>query len=291
MVDGEWDVTKGMVKKFFSAIKQKKEEKRQNKLNIQKQLDELENLIKPIIRDATKIIPHRKELIPEGTNLQNHFGGLPYFEKGKEWPVNKKGEKMGFVMQIFNTDGICLPPEIKLLQFFYDFEHIARRDEGWHVRIYENLNTENVVIMEHPTDEYYYSAAYCEIEFVPIKSLPDEDYLYDYSEEASSLSVRINGAHPMKKVKSNGRIYEQYTFNSYWHLIKKLNVEMMGDGSLLGGYAWPTQGDPTPEDKDFVMLFQIDSEDEAGLHWVDMGRVYAFYNPKTKEICFEIQFH
>jgi len=252
-------------------------------------LDDLENLVKPLIKNATKIIPHRKKPMPEGTNLKSHFNGQPYFEKGEQWPKTKDGEQMYFIFQVFNTGEINLPENIKLVQFYYDLDgnipHSIETEDGyyceegsWLVKIYETIDTANSVIIENPETDR--SGLYCEIEFVPIKSLPED--LQSYNESAYSLSCKIDEAH----LQSNNR-----RFNSYWHIIDKLKVEMVNDGSQIGGYCWPTQGDPTPDDRDFVLLFQIDSEDEAGLHWVDMGRVYAFYNPKTKKVLFEIQFH
>ncbi|MGC4041524.1 MAG: DUF1963 domain-containing protein [Flavobacterium sp.] len=50
----------------------------------------------------------------------------------------------------------------------------------------------------------------------------------------------------------------------------------------------------TPEDKNgrkSELLFQIDSEDEAGLLWGDVGLVYVFYDSLDKSITFELQCH
>jgi len=38
------------------------------------------------------------------------------------------------------------------------------------------------------------------------------------------------------------------------------------------------------KDKDFQLLFQFDSEDEAGLHWTDCGLVYVFIIQKPKKL-------
>jgi len=39
--------------------------------------------------------------------------------------------------------------------------------------------------------------------------------------------------------------------------------------------------------KGFDFIFQIDSEDEAGIMWSDCGMVHVFYNSKTKQFIFE----
>ena len=115
---------------------------------------------------------------------------------------------------------------------------------------------------------------YCEIEYEPIKSLPDDEW---YDETVKMLCEKINGESKKKN------------FDSYCHVANKLKCEK-DFISKLGGYPNWLQGDATPDDKDYQFLFQIDSEDEAGLHWVDCGMVYVFYNPKTKDIIFEIQY-
>ena len=39
------------------------------------------------------------------------------------------------------------------------------------------------------------------------------------------------------------------------------------------------------------LLFQIDSEDNAGLMWGDVGLIYVFYDNETQKIEFILQCH
>jgi len=61
--------------------------------------------------------------------------------------------------------------------------------------------------------------------------------------------------------------------------------------SQLGGYAQWIWSNCEPGDEDFFLLFQLDSEREAGLMWYDSGFVYVFYNPKTKQTELIMQYY
>ena len=238
-----------------------------------KTIDDLENLVKPLIKDATKIILKRQEKMPENTQLKSQFGGQPYFEKGEHWPMAKNGEKLEFVFQIFNEEGLIIPEKIKLIQFYYDFDSDEliwdTEDDGWLVKIYENIDKDNCVIIEKP--EELDTVKYFDIEYEKVKSLPDWEGISTFCDNASKLSCVLN---------------EDAPWVNYDNTVEKLIGEQ-NMYSQLGGYAQWIQGGRAH--KDFVFLFQIDSEEDAGLYWSDVGMIYVFYNCKTKEIKFELQ--
>ena len=240
-----------------------------DKLNL-KTIDDLENLLKPLLLDAAKLTVKRAEM-PEETQLKSHFGGQPYFEKGEEWPENEDGEPLHFVFQFFNTKGKYLPDNIKLIQFYYDFEEKRpwfSEDDGWLVKVYEQLDKDNMITIEKP--EELWDRHYCEIKTRTIKSLPHWYNLEMYDKNADMLCDVLEEENP------------------YWKVTSKLKAAHNLQ-SQVGGYPHWLQGSAHPKDKDFIFLFQIDSEDEAGLMWGDCGLVYAYYNPKTKETKFELQ--
>jgi uncharacterized protein YwqG len=229
--------------------------------------DGLKNLLKPLVKKATKIIV--KEQLkenPAGADLKSHFFGPPYFEKGEKWPETKNGDKLEFLFQIFNEDSIVLPENIKLLQFFYGTEdHIATdtEDDRWLVKIYENLCRENREIIETPAE--YEWAEYREIAFEPMVILPGWEGLDD---NIANLLNTLN--------------------EDYFKIVKAL-----GDNddarSFLGGYPQWIQGDQSPKKDNFELLFQIDSLD-INRHWYDCGEVYVFYNRVTKETEMVLQY-
>ena len=248
-----------------------------DKLNL-KTHEDLENLVKPLIKNATKIIVKKPSEIPKGSQLKSHFGGEPYFEKGEQWPKARdsfrNGSKLEFVFQIFNEDKIMLPQNIKLIQFYYDFNgelSFDTSDGGWYVKIYENIDLENSITIEKPGE--HNTVNYCEIKYKPIKSLPDWEGIYDYCINASDLSCVLDGDEPWR---------------NYQEIVQKLVGEQRM-GSQLNGYPQWIQGSESPNKNDFELLFQIDSEENAGLMWGDCGMIYVFYNNKNKKIEFVFQ--
>lgn len=236
---------------------------------------QLENAVLPFLTEATKFNVQKASRPPEDSNLRSHFGGMPYFEEGRSWPVSDNGTNLNFVFQIFNTPDLCLPQEIRLIQFFYDHEEApwSSEDDGWHIRIYENTNPDKVRVLDKPYDT---KDKYCEIEFERVKSLPDWEGIDGYSPEASELCSKINDDEP-------------------WEAYEKVVQQLTGQQdyqSQLGGHPKWIQGESTPQDstgKDLPLLFQIDSEENAGIMWGDSGMVYAFYDSKTKKVEFELQ--
>ncbi|MCL2763107.1 MAG: DUF1963 domain-containing protein [Treponema sp.] len=257
-LNDEWD--------RMDAARFRKYEKELNALNL-KTIGDLEGLLVPLLRDAAKLIVERSEM-PEDTRLKSHFAGQPYFEKGEQWPVTKDGEPLDFIFQFFNTNENHLPENIKLIQFYYSFDKRPwfTKDDGWLVKVYEKLNKENMVTIENPVpdaDPYY-----CEIKYEHIKTLPHDHDLEFFDSNAEKLSLMLNEENPIYKIASKLKATHDLH-------------------SQIGGYPDWLQGGRYPNNKDFIFLFQIDSEE--GLMWGDCGLVYAFYNPKTKKIIFELE--
>jgi hypothetical protein len=123
---------------------------------------------------AAKLKFKRIEEVPPYSHLKSHFYGQPYFEEGEQWPVTKEGKMLDFVFQIFNAGNYGLPVKIKLLQFYYDFDKSPWSDkDGRFIKIYENINIDNAVILAPGCTKSYY---YNEIEFEPISPREKRDY-------------------------------------------------------------------------------------------------------------------
>lgn len=260
------------LKKLFGSKESQEEQPALNPL-----LKELEGLVKPIIKTATQINVKETTAV-ENSQLHTHFGGQPYFEQGGDWPTTKSGKPLDFIFQIFNQPELELPEDIQLVQFFYDWEESPwnSKHDGWLVKIYETLNTEQVIQYKRP--EELRAAKYCEVNFSTVASLPDWEGLDSYSSEAEALSCRLNEDDP---------------WDAYAEVVKHLIGEE-DYRSQLGGYPKWVQGGETPKGADgqpMKLLFQIDSESEAGLMWGDVGLIYCFYDEKDKKIEFILQCH
>ena len=144
-------------------------------------------------------------------------------------------------------------------------------DGGWYVKIYEKLHPENIKTIEKP--EEHETVKYCEIKYEAIKSLPNWDGIEDYCVDAQKLSCLLDKDEP-------------------WENYQEIVQELVGEQEIwsqLGGYPHWIQGSEKPEKGNFELLFQIDSEDNAGLMWGDCGLVYVFYDNVSKELAFTLQ--
>lgn len=111
-----------------------------------------------------------------------------------------------------------------------------------------------------------------------MKSLPDWEGLDLHCPAASDLFAEINDNEP---------------WEAYNSLAENLTGIDSGNSlSQLGGYPNWVQGASNYEDREgkpLRLLFQIDSEENADIMWGDSGMVYAFYDPNTKKVEFELQ--
>lgn len=248
-----------------------------NELNL-KSISDLENLAKPLIRQATKLEIQPASRPPENSQLESHFGGHPYFEKGEEWPKGKNGKKLDFIFQVFNSPELELPKSIELVQFFYDWEEFPwdTNDNGWLVKTYKQIDKGKTEFIPKP--EEIEKSKFCKIEFKPTQTLPDWEGIDLFGNDASKLSCVLNEDEP---------------WDSYDQIVTKLIGEQDYQ-SQLGGYPKWVQGESTPRDNEgnpMKLLFQIDSEDNAGLMWGDVGLIYVFYDEKLERIEFNLQCH
>jgi uncharacterized protein YwqG len=241
-------------------------------------LKEIEELVLPILRKATKIEVQNPVTPPSDSQLLSHFGGQPYFEEGGKWFKSESGRYMEFIFQIFNSDELVLPKSIKLVQFFYDLEEFPwdTKDDGWYIKIYETLNVNKLKKIPKPVE--LEESKYCEMAFKSVESLPDWEGIHLYENRTVKIACALNDDEP-------------------WEAYDKVVEKLIGEQdyqSQLGGYPRWVQGESTPKNSngDYMkLLFQIDSEDNAGLMWGDVGLVYAFYDEETKRIEFSLQCH
>jgi len=247
-------------------------------------LNDLEELLRPLVKEATQVIAKKSTSIPKDSNLKSQFGGNPFFEKGEKWPKAKNGNELEFVFQVFNSKDICLHDDIALVQFFYDYRTeqegnmpFETDDDGWHVKIYKTVNKDSITIIDKPKN--HDNVKYCDIEFKKIKSLPYWESVDAYNENISKLSTVLNPKEPWESFESArvGIIGRTQDTDEECYLTQ------------FGGYPTWMQGEEEFEGKDCEFLFQIYSEDNANLMWGDAGLVYIFLDKKTKKLEFVLQ--
>jgi uncharacterized protein YwqG len=234
---------------------------------VKKSVD-LQDPARLLLKDATKLIIKEPSPMPEGTHLKSHFLGQPYFEKGEKWPVAKNRKKLVFVFQIFNDGNVVLPENIKLIQFYCDLDSddfpFDTDGGGWLVKIYENLHTENAVVIKKPAGRD--TGYYCEIAYESIKTIPDDNDIDDYCKA-------LNISYVLDKDTSWDDLAVEQEFCSQ-----------------LGGYPRWIQDSEMKVNDTMTLLFQLDSEENAGLSWVDVGMVYAFYDSESRDVKIILQY-
>lgn len=239
-------------------------------------LQDLEAIVRDMVKTAAKIDVLPPSRPPAEPRLGSYFGGPPYFEAGMNWPRGTTGQPLSFVMQIYNGPDGYLPPEIKLLQFFYDWKEapVRNRSSGWKINLFEELRPEAMVSIKKP--EELGRSKFCEISLSPIKSLPDWEGLDSYSPETFDRFCKLN---------------EDKDDLLYDDVVEKI-IGKQDYQSQIGGYPQWVQSDSTPKDatgNPWKLLIQLDSEKNAGLLWGDAGCVYIFYNQASKQIRFTLQ--
>ena len=154
---------------------------------------------------------------------------------------------------------------------FFQTENINKEDE-----FLKKIEKENIKLIDKPSE--LEKSKYCEIKFSSTKSLPDWEGIDLHCNNASKLSCILDEDEP---------------WDSYDQIVTKLIGEQDYQ-SQLGGYPKWVQGESTPKDNEgnsMKLLFQIDSEDNAGLMWGDVGLIYVFYDEKSERIEFTLQCH
>lgn len=242
-------------------------------------MSDLVALLRPLLRPATKLTPRQAHQPLAGSQLRSHLGGLPYFETGEAWPTTTTGQPLDFVMQAVASESARLPAGIGVVQFFYSWEEYPwdTDQEGWLVKTYPAVSAERAQVTARPAS--LNEPVFCEVDFAAIQTLPGWDGLdaQPGGATATALANLLNAEAP-------------------WDAYSQAAEQLIGEQdfhSTLGGYPAWVQGAANPMDaagQSWPLLFQLDSEHEAGIMWGDTGLVYVFYDPaEPGEFFFELQ--
>lgn len=211
---------------------------------------------------------------PTGDDFASNFGLAPVMRPEEEWPVDLNGGAMAFVAQLNLTEAPYVPEALKdvaLLTFFVgeDFIQTDCEQGTYAIRTYRSL--EGLKQRKPPP---------CENEWV------------ENGVEARWEPLAVDFP-----------CYDDEAISNEEDEIDDALHEMNQDRSKLGGYATSVQNEvqflPFVEVEDGwhsnpaepTYVFQIGSEDAAGLNWVDGGIVYFGYHAPTQEWHVSCQFH
>lgn len=200
------------------------------------------------------------------SQLKSNFGGNPYFEINEEWPLDINGEKMQFLFQIINKEGVQLPEEIKILQLYYGDTDSYEQD--FLIKTYTAINESNIKLIETDSNDILH----CDIQFVDSVSFPGWSLIKESDQEN------------FKEIKNQLTELFDYPEDKYVYLIdiikdfrqEDYRPEKINLHCQLGGYPNWIHNDETPENS--KLLFQLESNLRINFMFKDAGFCYGFYN-------------
>lgn len=281
---------------FFDKKKSENENKNKNKNKVEATYDwkpRIDLLIEAV-KKKTEIKSYRIEYT-KAENIgifESKLGGLPYWDREKEYPTDSRGEKLFLLAQInfekerFDDERL---PQNGILQFFIanddlcgsDFDKKDRQSD-WRVIYHENIDstvTENIIRdeLKIPThkdaDRNDYMLPFSDEYLLTFKAEPS--YMYDGIVWFDDIAFDILRNDFHESIPSNAKLYGYLTPDEHEYLCDGL----CRAGSRLLGHPFFVQDDRrwTDEMKFYdTLLLQIDSE--QGIMWGDAGVANFFIN-------------
>ncbi|PHS02986.1 MAG: hypothetical protein COA78_19665 [Blastopirellula sp.] len=240
--------------------------------------EKLDALLKPLIKNAIKMTPHADENA-ESASCESKFGGLPYAEENDSWPCCPRCKNdLTFIVQLKSK------AEDTLFVFYYCVEcfpwGLGDEEKGlWVAKFYTSTTMDRYALIQ-PSSELEYPVIPCRITESDTTVLPDWDGVDSLSGKVTDLCSEINEESPWEAF--NEAIERSGTLETF--------------ASLLGGYPRHVQSEISCQctkcNSEMEFFAQIDSEEEAGIMWGDVGLVYFFRCSEHKdEVRMELQCH
>lgn len=214
---------------------------------------------------------------------ESKIGGCPCLPANQEWPVfcNKP---LAFLAQInlkeiaeYDTEKLL--PSSGMLYFFHEGGEevwgFDPKDKGGFKVIYSK-DTENLTLTPLPDSlDDYLRFSPCKLTFAKVKSYPTDTEGLD---EKLFAGMEIDDCFDI--FAEEEREESRSKFFGYPDLIQGdifLESQLVSNGLYCGdasGYENPKARDLRFGVKDWLLLFQIDSDDNADMMWGDCGRIY-----------------
>jgi uncharacterized protein YwqG len=230
---------------------------------------------------------------------QSRIGGQPDMPRGATWPT-WQGEPLAFLGQIelarvAGFPGCGVLPAAGHLLFFYEAEQrtwgFDPKDRGSFTVMYSDEPNEALLRHEFPRDMQE-SARFrsCAIEFLEIMTLPPiesivVDNLRFNSKEmgryADVLSELENG-------EEEGMLHQLLGHPRPVQNEMQLECQLAANGVYVGdpsGYDDPRRITLEPGATEWRLLLQLDSAEQAGMMWGDLGRLYFWIRDQDLSHC------
>jgi uncharacterized protein YwqG len=252
-------------------------------------LDTVAGGIESLVLPSLKLIREKvgEDEIARGASK---IGGRPDLAAGLNWP-EWQGTLLSFIAQINLGDvvaHISLPelPRAGLLSFFYDAEQSTwgfdPKDAGsWKVFYFED---ESLIRTEPPASLPSHGRfEACRLSFEEETSLPSLDSI---CMDRLQLSDEEKNAYFSFCYDSEEKGPRHQMFGHPYQIQGEMQLEcqLVSKGIYCGspeGYANPRCAELEAGADEWMLLLQIDSDDDAGMMWGDMGCIYFWIRKQS----------
>lgn len=224
--------------------------------------------------------------------FDSKFGGIPYWNPAKEYPVDSSGKKLMLLAQINFTAAKLEDdrlPEQGMLQFF-----ISSDDDVYGMDFDEPDSQKNFRVVYHETIDFSITKEQIMALDVPISTATDTEYSPVFKEAAvrfektvAYMGTEVAGFEERFKSTVKELFNEETGDQSAYNYLEQKDYDYLYDrlyscGHWILGYPYFTQYDPR-ESTDYydTLLFQMDSDGidkEDYVMWGDCGVANFFIN-------------
>ncbi len=198
---------------------------------------------------------------------QSKIGGEPFWPADRPLPTDSRGANLFFLAQINFAEMPPMPPYPTrgLLQFWIADDDVFGLDFD------DGENQADWRAVFHPDfDEKNCGARWTDFSFLKaVENMPilaGQTYLIDFEEVAELVSPTDYRFEQLLKVDFYQKFGEEW-----WDILSQLSDTLWAADNKIGGYAHFTQEDPRSAADPMLLLFQLDSDDDLGICWGDMG--------------------
>ena len=260
------------------AIKQGKKEKPP----LTKEQKQAKKVLAQIKKDTAtpfvKIKIRQKKKLPL---TASKFGGVPYWDLNKPYPVDDRGDKLSLLAQIDLAELPPLPdfPQHGLLQFFIGLDDLVGCDSEnpisqkghrvvWHETVNQNITEKQVLALNIPLENMPLGDTQYQLSFkLGTQSMGLADYRFEDLFRTTAEKLKIEFDEDDELID----LIDEDTYNK---------VHKSTAGHCMNGYPFFTQYDPREDEllsQYKILLLQVDSDDD--IMWGDCGVGNFFITP------------
>lgn len=227
-------------------------------------------------------------VIPADAGARSKIGGLPQLAEGQSWPC-WKDKPLAFLAQLdfgemAKVAEVPAFPKSGRASFFYNQEQSTwgfdPKDKGSWVVLFQPRPSDYDALAD-PPDELEDHALYSEkpVRFHLIKSLPD----YGSRIKIDYKALSDSDFDELGRLKSDNFVekHQRHQVGGFPSAVQndtmELECQLAFNGLYCGnasGYEDPRRTELESGAADWILLFQLDTDDDTGMMWGDVGTLY-----------------